>query len=83
MPVPAKAMKQIFLKAVLRHMQDEEATRDSQHDFTKRRLCVSILVGFYDGIMASVDKGMANDVIYLDFCEAFDMVSDHISKLER
>lgn len=67
----------------IRHIQNEEATSDSQHDFTKCGLCISILVGFYDGMMASVDKGMANDVIYLDFCDAFGMVSHHISKLER
>ena len=42
------------------------------------------MVAFCNGVRASVDKGRAIDVMYLDLCKASDMLPHYIifSKLE-
>lgn len=80
-----KTTKQILLENMLRHMRDEQVIKDRHHGFTKGRSYLTNLVAFCDRGMVSVGKKAATDIIYLDLCKVFGMVSHHILiyKLER
>ncbi|CAM5138802.1 unnamed protein product [Natator depressus] len=78
-------MEQVLKESILKHLEERKVIRNSQHGFTKGKSCLTNQIAFYDEIIGSVDEGKAVDMLFLDFCKAFDMVSRSIlaSKLKK
>ena len=55
--VPGKVMEQLVLDTLSKQLEEEKVNRSSQHRFTRRKLCLTNLVAFYDVIMGWVDEG--------------------------
>ena len=55
--IPGKVMEQLVLDTLSKQLEEEKVNRSSQHRFTRRKLCLTNLVAFYDVIMGWVDEG--------------------------
>lgn len=76
--LPGKIMGQILLDDMLDHIRNEHVIRNSQQGFIRGGSCLTNLVAFDDGVMASVDSRKVTKVICLDSSKAFDTGPQHI-----
>lgn len=69
--VPGEIMEQTILEDTLWHIKDKELFWGSLHGFTKGKLCLTNLVTFYSGVMATVNMERPTNIFCLEFCNAF------------
>ena len=72
--VPCKLMEKIIRDAIVKHMTENDLFSKAQHGFIKGKSCVTQLLEFLEDITQAIDNGEDVDVVYLDFCKAFDKV---------
>ena len=64
----------IIRDAVIRHLEDNNLLRDSQHGFRKGRSCLTNVLTFVDKVTGYLDSGVPVDTVFLHFAKAFDKV---------
>ena len=72
--VPCKLLEKIIRDKIVKHMTDNDLFSKAQHGFIKGKSCVTQLLAFLEDITQAIDNGEDVDVVYLDFCKAFDKV---------
>ena len=72
--VVCKLPESLICEAIVKHLTDNCALRDSQHGFVSHRSSLTNLLDYLETITRLVDQGHNIDVFYLDFSKAFDRV---------
>ena len=70
--VPCKVMESLVRDAIVKHVSDYDLLSKEQHGFTSGRSYMTNLLVTLEDITRSLDEGFSIDVIYLDYCKAFD-----------
>ena len=70
-----KLLERIIRDHILRHLDNKQLIKPSQHGFLPGRYCQSNLLEFLERVTDDTDRGNNTDVAYLDFAKAFDNVS--------
>ena len=69
-----KLLERIIRDHILRHLDNKQLMKPSQHIFLPGRSCQSNLLEFLKRVTDDTDRGNNTDVAYLDFAKAFDKV---------
>ena len=67
-------MEKIIRDAIVSHLITNNLFSVHQHGFMASKSCVTQLLEFLEYLTEALDQGKDVDIIYLDFCKAFDKV---------
>ena len=77
-----KLFERIVSNEIISYLDKINSWNANQHGFRVGRSCLSQLLEHYQSIIEGLESGCSVDVVYLDFCKAFDKV-DHKVLMEK
>ena len=72
--VPGKKLEKLIRDEIVDHMTKNNLFSSKQNGFISGKSCTTQLLEFLEDLTQALDNGKDVDVIYLDFCKAFDKV---------
>ena len=69
-----KVFERAVRRSLVAHLEKNGCFPDGQHGFRACRSTLTQLLSFWDTILDGLESGAGVDVIYTDFCKAFDKV---------
>ena len=72
--IVGKILERLIKDHIDEFLLEKNNLSNRQHEFIKDRSCQANLIYFYEEVSKTLDRGVAVDVIYLDFAKAFDTV---------
>ena len=72
--VPGKIMERLVRDTLVKHMVENNLFAVEQHGSITGKSCTTQLLEYMEDITQAIDNGNDVDVLYLDFCKAFDRV---------
>ena len=78
-------MEKLIRDKLVDHMTSNNLFSNTQHGFISGPFCITHLLEYIEDLTEAIDNGEDVDVIYLDFCKAFDKVPHRrrVYKLEQ
>ena len=73
--ITCKLLEHIICSSLMQHLNRHNILYPLQHGFREKRSCESQLIEFVHDIAFNIQKGHQNDVVVMDFAEAFDKVA--------
>ena len=67
-------MERLVRNTLVEHMVENNLFAAEQHGFITGKSCTTQLLEYMEDVIQAIDNGNDVDVIYLDFCKAFDRV---------
>ena len=67
-------MEKLIREKLVDHMTSNNLFSNTQHGFISGRSCITQLLEYIEDLTEAIDNSEDVDVIYLDFCKAFDKV---------